>query len=153
MTQVPLGRAPTPWLLGQCAVNRAGYHARRMCSLLPPNVWFIAWIVLNARIEIWNHSKEELYDWCVAVKESLNGYVWSATHIVLLSFSSHIGVAFSPVEGQLLLLFLIQPDEFLRAVRHKRSQALQATQAPWWMLLWQHTENIERACWSCAGPF
>lgn len=67
---------------------------------------------------------------------------------ILLSFGSHVGVAVAPVEGQLLLLPLIEPDQLLGAVGHKSSKALQATQSPWRMFLRQHKNAfITLAIW------
>lgn len=54
----------------------------------------------------------------------------SHTHIVQLSLGVHVGVAVAPVESDLLLLPLVEPDQLLGAVRHKRMEALQAPQAP-----------------------
>lgn len=54
----------------------------------------------------------------------------SSTHIVHFSLGIHVGVAVAPVEGDLLFLPFIEPDQLLCAVGHKRMQALQALQAP-----------------------
>lgn len=54
----------------------------------------------------------------------------SCAHIVELSLGVHVGVNVTPVEGDLLLLPLIEPDQLLGAVSDERVQALQAPQAP-----------------------
>lgn len=62
-----------------------------------------------------------------AKKQSVKEHVvarGSISYSILLSFGSHVGVAVAPVEGQLLLLPLIEPDQLLSAVGHKSSKAL-----------------------------
>lgn len=62
--------------------------------------------------------------------EEMPVWLLSCAHIVKLSLGVHVGVAVAPVEGDLLLLPLIEPDQLLGAVGDECVQALQAPQAP-----------------------
>lgn len=53
------------------------------------------------------------------------GRVQQHTHSVVLPFLRDAAVAVAPVEGHLLLLLLVQPDELLSRLRHKVVQAVQ----------------------------
>lgn len=64
------------------------------------------------------------------LNEEMPVWLLSCTHIVKLSLGVHVGVAVTPVEGDLLLLPLIEPNQLLGAVGDKGVQALQAPQAP-----------------------
>lgn len=44
---------------------------------------------------------------------------------MVVSFLRDVAVAITPVEGDLLFLFLVQPDELLSRLRHKVKKALQ----------------------------
>lgn len=64
------------------------------------------------------------------INEEMPVWLLSCTHVVKLSLGVHVGVAVTPVKGDLLLLPLVEPDQLLGAVGDECVQALQAPQAP-----------------------
>lgn len=48
-------------------------------------------------------------------------------HGMVVSFLGDVAVAIAPVKGNLLLFFLVQPDELLRRLRDKVMQTFEVT--------------------------
>lgn len=104
-----------------------------MCRELPQGILVEAfWFLTRVGKYLAEDRRVSKDGWLVLLHFNKEMSVWlpSCTHIVELSLGVHVGVAVTPVEGDLLLLPLIEPDQLLGAVSDERVQALQAPQAP-----------------------
>lgn len=103
----------------------------KTCRELPPGVLIKAFWFLR-RVGKYLAEASQWAGGCLFLHINKEMSVWlpCCTHIVELSLGVHVGVAVAPVEGDLLLLPLIEPDQLLGAVSDERVQALQAPQAP-----------------------